>query len=368
MILQNLISDDGTKSENGSFSKLEKYYIVQGSKRVMLDTLSEELLLATKNLSKISPYEVVGGVRRKNMFVEDITILVAGNNETTKKIFEKYKCSSIDKRNNKCSKLVVINNKIIAENYIIVNPKYFGVNCIKHTGSHLFVKMLEERAKSLGFDLYSIKAESEKEVFDILKIPYIEPECRECEYDIRFPVSEILMKNVSDLDIKEKTITFKDFVINGKKYVESFKENLTKIGIKLDCLSQFSSQMNCFDFVVSSFYLNNQTNLSFAKYIMSINKPIIIDSFGTDLSIPLRIINSRVDWYKEFKSMLRYNVIIQVNSGSDNLHPYLLNLYQKLGGKFIVENSEEALALSRKALLPKSSIINDEYRFEKLGE
>ena len=368
MILQNLLSDDGTNSENGNFSKLEKYYIIQGSKRVPTELLKEELSNATRGLSKIAPYEIVGGIRRKNMFVEDITILIAGNSETTKKIYEKYKLVSLDKRNNKCFKLVTVGNRIISENYIIVNPKYFGVNCIKYTGSHQFVKMLEERANSLGFDLYSIKAESEKDVFDILKIPYIEPECRECRYDIRLPITETLLSSIPSLDISDCIVSFKDFVINGKKYVESLRNENQRIGIQLDCLSQYDKkQMDCFDFVVASFYLTNQTSLVFTKYLSNVDKPLIIKGFGTDLSIPLRIINSRADWTKEFKGMVRHNVIIQVNSGKENLHPSLLNLYQKLGGKFILENTTEALELSRKALLPKSSIINDNYRFEKLG-
>jgi hypothetical protein len=43
-------------------------------------------------------------------------------------------------------------------------------------------------------------------------------------------------------------------------------------------------------------------------------------------------------------------------------------MYQKLGGKFIVENSVEALELSQKALLSKRSIIHDSFRFKRIGE
>lgn len=361
MILQNLISDDGTKSENGNFSNLEKYYMIQGSKRVETSSLNEELEKATKDLSNIANYKIVGGIRRKNLYVEDITILVEGNNETINTLCEKY---GLTRNKNKCSKFVSINNKVIIENYVVVSKKYFGINCIKYTGSHVFVKMLEERAKSLGIDFDTIKGETEKEIFKILNIPYIEPKCRECEYDIRIPIKEILLKDVPTLNVMDNVIPFRDFVIEGKKYIEKIKQN-NKIGIMLDCLSQYDkNQMDCFDFVVAGYYLNNQTSLSFSKLISNINKPLIIKSFGTDLSIPLRIVNTRVDWNKEFKNMIRNNVIVYVNSDKNNLHPMLLNLYQKLGGRFIVENSTEALELSKKALLAKSNIIHNSYRFK----
>lgn len=368
MILQNLLSDDGTKSENGNFSKLEKYYIVQGSKRIPSSLLTEEINKATKDLGKIAPFEIVGGIRRKNMYVEDITILIAGNSKTTKKVYEKFNLTTIDIRSNKCSKLISVGNRIIAENYVIVNHRYFGINCIKYTGSHIFVKLLEERASSLGLDFYAIKAESERSVFDILKIPYVEPYCRECNFDIRIPIEETLLDKVPTLDISNNIISFRDFVLNGKKFIESLKEN-SKVGIQLDCISQYDrNQMDCFDFVVGSFWLTNQTSLTFSKCLRNINKPLIIKSLGTDLSIPLRIINSRVNWEKEFKVMAKKNAILYVNSGKNNLHPVLLNMYQKLGGKFIVENSVEALELSQKALLSKRSIIHDSFRFKRIGE
>lgn len=360
MILQNLISDDGTKSENGNFSNLEKYYIVQGSKRVQTSLLSDELEKATKDLSSIAKYKIVGGIRRKNLYVEDITILVEGNNDTINKLCEEF---SLTRNKNKCSKFVSVNNKVIIENYIVVNKKYFGINCIKYTGSHVFVKMLEEKAKSLGIDFDTIKGETEKEVFNTLNIPYIEPKCRECEYDIRIPIKEILLKEIPSLNIMDNVVQFRDFVIEGKNYVERMKKN-NKVGILLDCLSQYDkNQMDCFDFVVAGYYLNNQTSLSFSKLINNINKPLIIKSFGTDLSIPLRIVNTRVDWNKEFKNMVRNNVIVYVNGNENNLHPMLLNLYQKLGGRFIVENSVEAFELSKKALLAKNNIIHNSYRF-----
>lgn len=367
MILQSLISDEGTKSESGTFSKLEKYYIIQGSKRVPISSVTEELKRATKGINKItSRYEVVGGIRRKNQFIEDITILVEGNSNTAKELCEKYELT--DKNENKYSKIISLENKIVTENYIVVNKKFFGNSLIRNTGSHVFVKAVEERAKSLGLELSKIKGENEQDVFNTLRIPYISPECRECKYNIQLPISEILLNKVPELDINDKVITFKDFVINGKAYVNSIrKERL--IGIKIECLSQYDSkQMDCFDFVVGGFYLNNQTSMRFAMCLNKINKPLIIDNFGTDLSIPLRIINSRVNWETEFKNMIKRNVIIYVNSNSNNLHPVLLNMYQKLGGKFIVENSESALNLSRKALLAKSNIIHNDFRFEKIGE
>lgn len=365
MILQSLLSDEGTKS-NGTYSNLEKYYIFQGSKRVNSSILKEEIAKATNGLDKIAQYKIVGGLRRKNIFVENITILVKGNKSTLEQIATKYGITDVE--NNKCSKIISINNKIITENYIVVNPKYFGINLIKYTGSHIFTKMMEERASSLGMDFNCIKAETEKEVFEILRVPYIEPSCRECEYDVRIPINEILLRDIPTFDISPHIITFKDFVINGKRYVEKQREE-KKIGIQLECLSQFDkTQMDCFDFIFGGYYLSSQTSLSFAKIISKINKPLIINNFGTNLSIPLRIISARVNWAKEFKNLIDKNVVIYINGDENNLHPTLLNLYQKMGGKFIVENCERAFELSRKALLAKSNIIHNNFRFNKIGE
>jgi hypothetical protein len=67
-------------------------------------------------------------------------------------------------------------------------------------------------------------------------------------------------------------------------------------------------------------------------------------------------------------NLIDKNVVIYINGDENNLHPTLLNLYQKMGGKFIVENCERAFELSRKALLAKSNIIHNNFRFNKIGE
>jgi len=348
MILR-LLTDEGLKSDDG-LSKLEKYYTIQGSKRVPVDELRDELYNIRKELEPMTEFEFVGGLRRKNKYVESIVVLCAGNKTLAKRIFEVCKCTDFDKVNNRCSKLVSINNKIIEEKFLVVSKDFYGTALVKFTGSSYFNKAVEERAKAVGIDAWNIKSKTEEEFFIKIHAPYVSPSCRECYFDISFPVEKTLISS-NEFDLS--------------KFVMS--KDLNMRGIELDCFTHFDNSMNSFDFVIGSFMFKKQIAKAFYKAISKIKVPIIVKDFGFDLATPYRSLCNEVDWDKEFRAMLSCGIVLALNSSGNNLHPLLLNKYKNLGGRFVIlgETNEDVLRLARKALLTKSSVL-DEFRFHSI--
>lgn len=218
---------------------------------------------------------------------------------------------------------------------------------VKFTGSSSFNKAVEERAEAIGIDAWNIKSKTEEEFFTKLHIPYVSPSCRECYFDVSFPVEKTLISS-NGFDLNK-------FIVSN---------DLGMHGIELDCFTHFNNSMNKFDFVIGSFLFKKQIAKAFYKAISKIKVPIIVKDLGFDLSTPYRSLCNEVDWDKELRAMLSYGVVLALNSTGNNLHPLLLNKYKNLGGRFVIlgETNEDVLRLARKALLTKSSVL-DEFRF-----
>ena len=396
-MLQLLVTDSYLDKTNG-LSKFERIYTQQINLRVANDSqMKDEVkeIVSTLETKEIK-VKVVGSFRRNNVFLDELTFLVVSTNkkDTIKKCSEKIDFESVV--NDQATRIIKIGTSYLFERFIFIHERDYIPLSIKNTGSSQFYKLYKERLIKCGIN--KINVTTEQELFDLLKIPYLHPELRDCVDDLTIPYSSFILdknekikgnliplKKFSEYtDLKDTEylgiyITLDEYLKFGKGIITLIKTSQIEgvniyVGIKLDNIKNFDTSLqNEFDFAICGFDTNNNQDYT---TLMGINKCIIINSFdGVLLANPLKTVLLKTDWERALKALALAKAVIGIDSSNliNSLHPNLLNIFKKNGGEVIVYNSQTnnfdgAIHLLRKALFSRKSLIHNHFRFRKMVE
>jgi len=382
-LLKLLLSDDGIRSDGSHFSKLESYYIIQRTKKILNDSFVEKIIEEIKNELKKNniTFTIAGSYLRKNLFIDSISVVCCAQkiSETLKIICDTFSGCDVDIKNGNVLRIIQKDGKCIQVAYSVVHQADYVYSIIKNTGSRTFFTNLSEYAQSKGISIESIKAKTEEEFFSKIGIPYVPPDLRECSFDLEIPYECTLLKSVTQFDLSSdyKTkisnggvlIDVDDFLLFGDSIILDARNINPKalLGIKLSCLSQYDpDKMKKFDYVYSRYFLSSSTVIKMNGLIDKINKPLILYDLGIDLSTSLRLAEMRINWVGSLNYLRNKNVVLSINDSSVNLHPFILNKLSKAGHTFILssfgKNNQIGFNLSRKALISKKSILSNEER------
>lgn len=394
-MLKVLVTDSYLDNSKG-ISKFEFIYTQQTNNRVENNKdISNEVNFVTNTLKKKGiDVKVAGSFRRNNLYLDELTFIVVANakKEATKKCQEALDFESIN--NNRASRIVKINNYYLFELFIFVSEKDYIPALIKYTGSTEFYKLYKAKVEEKG--LLKINAETEQEVFNQLGIPYLQPELRECVDDLSIPYASFIINKdesikgnlipfakISEIE-KYKECEFLGIYVTSQELAKYGKgivtlihsisiENLNiYVGIDLQSSSEYDENFHKdFDFVLTTYDVADVKDGN----IFSINKYVIVKSFGTKLSSPRRTVLNKADWIPLLRRMSLENVVMAINCEDkiNNLHPFLLNQFKKFGGNFIMFNPsnlefDTGIHLLRKALVSKKSLIHNHFRLRKSME
>ena len=396
-MLQLLVTDQYLDNYNGT-SKFEYIYTQQINQRVANDfQMKDEVRDIVKTLEDRNiEVRVVGSFRRNNMFLDELTFLIISDNKKSaiKTCSEKIEFESVV--NDRATRIIKVGTSYLFESFIFIHTKEYIPALIKHTGSSQFYKLYKEKLNECG--IKKLDVESEQEVFDLLGIPYLHPELRDCVDDLSIPYSSFIIeknekisgniipftklseyKNFENVDYLGLYVTLNEYLKLGKGIVTLLKTSHiegvnTYVGIKLNNIKEFEpSLQEAFDFVICGFDTNNIKDYT---AIHKSKKFVIINSFsGVLLSNPLKTVLLKTDWNHTLLSLAKGHVVLGVDSGNiiNSLHPYLLNIFKKNGGEVLLYNSEtndfsNGIHLLRKALFSRKSLIHNHFRFRKAME
>ena len=402
-LLSALLSDRSLDNSRGFYSVFESYYINRGSKRIPAPLVTGEVSAITSEIKKIegvSNVQVTGGIRRKNLYIENILILVSCVSKQKVMNQAKAKFTIEDCSDNRITRIATIDKVSIVEVIFFVQENEYISSMLKLTGSKSFFNKLKIRSEQKGINIEGkTKFTSEMEIFEKLQIPYVQPELRECIDNITIPYEKIIIdgneKFEGDIIPYSNVGMLKQLHDNGLSYVgititeEQFSKfgsgiidtiNSIKIdglkiyvGINLECLSKYNnSTMSKFDFIYSKYYINNDSISPLYKIIKNISKPIILYDLGVTLATPLRIAETKIYWKSLFLILSEKKVALAINGNNivNNLHPTLIHQYISNGGCIIpvghsYNNRENIISLMRKSLVSLKYCITSQYRFSK---
>ena len=395
-MLRVLVTDSYLDNSKG-MSKFEFVYTQQTNNRVENnEDISCEVNFVVNSLKKYGiDAKVAGSFRRNNLYLDELTFIVVADSRRNviKQCSEALDFENINK--DRASRVVKINNYYLFEMFIFVNEKDYIPALIKYTGSSEFYKLYKEKIEEKG--LFKIRGESEQDIFNQLGIPYLQPELRECVDDLSIPyTSFILDKNesisgnlipfskISEIekyrgcDFLGIYVTNNDLIKYGKGIITlvnsiSIEGMNIYIGIELNSPSEYDSNLHSpFDFVLTSYDVSSQKE---GMDLYKIDKFVIIKSFGTKLPHPKRTMLNKTNWIPLLNRLSSDKIVIGVRCDDtiENLHPFLLNMFKKAGGSFILYNPMDfefglGIHLLRKALVSRKSLIHNHFRLRKSME
>ena len=146
-LLKLLLSDDGIHSDVSHFSKLESYYIVQRTKKILNDSFINGIVEEIKNELKKNniTFTIAGSYLRKNLFIESISVVCCSQkiSETLKLLYDKFSGCDIDSKNGNMLRIIQREGKCVQVAYSVVHPSEYVYSIIKNTGSRIFYKFIE---------------------------------------------------------------------------------------------------------------------------------------------------------------------------------------------------------------------------------
>ncbi|MCF8009551.1 MAG: DNA polymerase/3'-5' exonuclease PolX [Halanaerobiales bacterium] len=409
----------GTKTEKNLLKSLTDYeeYVSYINLNIALDS-SEQIIEELKSSSKqFLDIKTAGSIRRKKLKIGDLDILISVEDKTEHNLLKEIKNTKIIE-----SILLEGDTKISARtidglqiDFRVVNQKEFPAALQYFTGSKYHNVKIRQIAKSKGFKLneYGVfKADkrveivSEKEIYELLGLKYIEPELREDSGEIEAAKKDKLPdlikydqingdfhvhSNYSDgnMSIKEmintaqkrgyKFLAITDHskslkIANGLseddlkkqwKEIDSLREKYPEFlilkGIEVDInkdgsLDYEDDILKKFDLVIGSVHSNfNQKKEEMTKRLVkAINNPYI-DIIGHPTG---RMLGQRpayqIDFEKILKAISQNNVILEINCS-----PSRFDLDDQMAREVIKNN--------QKLIINTDSHHSDQYDYMKYG-
>ncbi len=176
---------------------------------------AEKLKDYLKKFAKVKKVEIAGSLRRKKETIKDIDILIAAEESDRQAIVQHFIAwQEVDSIVNQGqTKASVVLNSGLACDLRIVNTEEFPFALQYFTGSAEHNTALRQRAKKMGFTLneyglwkvdtkQSLTCEDEKDIYQALKLAYIQPEMRENFGEIELAEKNALPRLVEKSEIK----------------------------------------------------------------------------------------------------------------------------------------------------------------------
>lgn len=397
-ILTTLLDDKNILGKD-KVSNLEIYYHRKTHKVMVKDNqVLDEIDFLKNNIDKIqdvAEYKIVGGVARKNVYVDNLTIVIQTQaKKRTLDIFkEKFGCTNIP--NFKLTRVANVDGYSFLEVFIFATKKEYIPCVLKYTGGNKFYELIKERSYELGVNLGNKTYKDEKEIFNDLRINYVEPEMRECITNLDVNYNKLAIsydrKFSGDVGVNFNDLSYLyDLKMNGYKYagvVIEANQNYLKFlnvmqsgykglniykGLKVNCLSSVKDySIDGFDYVYGSFSMSKDSEMTFLKVTKEIKKPIIIYDLGIKLDLPLQIVEMQANWKSVFSIMIENNIALAIrcNNIKDSIHPSLLYMFKSMGGQVIPTEfynfgTNEAITYLRKGIIGNKELIDNEERFK----
>ncbi|SKA04765.1 DNA polymerase/3'-5' exonuclease PolX [Selenihalanaerobacter shriftii] len=208
------LSGIGAKTEFKILEAIKKAEKRNG--KVNLDlatTLAQELLDIFSRFNEVNKIEVVGSLRRKSELISDIDLLIATDNpQSISQIIKEL--SLINKVITESNEKLILMSKFgVAIDVTFISEYEFFTTLTAATGNQKHFDILSQIAVDKGYKLqasglYSMSTgekqefSSEKEVYEILDLPYIIPEIRTGDKEIELALSDELPEKLEVRDIK----------------------------------------------------------------------------------------------------------------------------------------------------------------------
>lgn len=397
-ILTTLLDDKNILGKD-KVSNLEIYYHRKTHKVMVKDNqVLDEIDFLKNNIDKIqdvAEYKIVGGVARKNVYVDNLTIVIQTQaKKRTLDIFkEKFGCTNIP--NFKLTRIANVDGYSFLEVFIFATKKEYIPCVLKYTGGNKFYELIKERSYELGINLGNKTYKDEKEIFNDLRINYVEPEMRECITNLDVNYNKLAIsydrKFSGDVGVNFNDLSYLyDLKMNGYKYagvVIDANQNYLKFlnlmqsgykglniykGLKVNCLSSVKDySIDGFDYIYGAFSMSKDSEMTFLKITKEIKKPIIIYDLGIKLDLPLQVVEMQANWKSVFSIMIENNIALAIrcNNIKDSIHPSLLYMFKSMGGQVVPTEfyncgTNEAITYLRKGIIGNKELIDNEERFK----
>lgn len=375
----------GEKSELDILKALEEQKTHKREKQRMLFTYAKEVSERVITFIKQSEFVIdavaLGSIRRKEATVGDLDIAISTKNPA-EVLAHFLKFSEIeDILSSGDKKATVVLNNDVQVDVRVSAPAAYGSMIQYFTGSKQHNVLLRTYALEMGFSLseYGIKVDdklenikSEKQFYNRIGLPYIEPELRQGKAEIDYAKNNKLPKLVTLKDIKGDFHTHTDFS-DGTNTLKEMVEAASKYGYKYYGISDHSPSITSrgyravmniidtqkkdigqlsysykdfslffgyevnilnnadlalpnevlakLDYVVASIHTSfNQSKDEITHRLVTALKNPYVSILGHPSG---RLINQReaceVDWNAVFDAAVKYNKIIEINSQPQRL-------------------------------------------------
>ena len=190
------------------------------------ENIASEVVEWLSKCSEVEKIDVLGSLRRKAATVGDIDIAVATNKplEVIKKFISYPKIQKIIEQGEHTASILLPSN--VQVDLLVMEPEKYGSALQHFTGSKFHNIALREHALKLGYSLseYGLRKirnkkeeiknfRTEQELYNFLKLDYIEPELREDTGEIEAAINKTLPNLIKLEDIKADLQIHSDFDI-----------------------------------------------------------------------------------------------------------------------------------------------------------
>lgn len=375
----------GEKSELDILKALEEQKTHKREKQRMLFTfakeVSERVISYINQSQEVLDVIALGSLRRKEATVGDLDIAISTNNpkEVLSHFLEFSEIEDVLSSGDK--KATVVLNNDVQIDIRVSEPESFGSMLQYFTGNKQHNVLLRTYALEMGFSLseYGIKVngilkktKTEKEFYNRIGLPFIEPELRQGRDEIEYAKNNKLPNLVKLEDIKGDFHTHTDFSdgVNtleemvkaandlGYEYYgisdhapsvssRGYKEVMNIINTQHRCIEQLSDSyknlslyfgyevnilndatlalpneiLEKLDYVIASIHTSfSQSKDEITNRLVSALKNPYVTILGHPSG---RLINQRdaceVDWNAVFEAAIKYDKIIEINSQPQRL-------------------------------------------------
>lgn len=248
------LSGLGVKTENKIIEDIKKRD-EKGKQKRILFYRGEEIVKPLKKylsqLDEINRVEIAGSYRRRKETIGDLDILVCVNNSSKiMKYFNNYEDVSKILSSGETKSTVILNNGIQVDLRLIKEESY-GSALQYFTGSKEHSVKLRKISQEKGFKINEygifhkeerIGGKKEKDIYEVLDIPYIEPELRENRGELDINSKNDLPDLIKINDIKGDLQMHTD-ATDGRNSMEEMIEAAIKKGYEYIAITDHSKRV-----------------------------------------------------------------------------------------------------------------------------
>lgn len=351
---------------------------------------------ALKNSPYVERVEFAGSLRRGKETVKDVDILVVSSNKSeTVKLFQQFGEELVNGEDKSRIIAPIDARTSIQVDLLFATPESFGSSLAYFTGSKEHNIALRTLANKKGIKVNEhgfwslstgerLGGSEERELYDLLKIPYCPPELREGE-QILSEIPELISRANITSDWHTHTSwssdaknSFEEMAIAAKAYGlktlgvsdhtekmygwdpnriderrREAKEAEEKVGIKIfagcetginldGTLDWPDEYLNKVDYVIASIHRSHQTNVTERLIAAARHPKVKFIGHPTGRILGRRDI-PEAEWEKVFQVCVEENVILEINGARVDLPINLIQLAKSIGCKFIINSDAHSV-------------------------